>query len=223
MPNWCNNMLRVHGSQEAVEAFDKAFLGSSAVWPLAEYEKHGKTEEQIAEIEQRQREQEPQYCFNALYPVPEEVLKVGFSVETQPDMTKPVEEWIALRMSKLEDPEQWEDGYSWCISHWGTKWDVYEHVSVEQLLVDPDDEERLKYEYRFDTAWSPPIPWLEKVAADWPKLNFELLFCEGGLGFAGRYVCENGVVTLAEEVEGYEYREFVMKHFDYDLFEEVRI
>jgi Ferredoxin-like domain in Api92-like protein len=33
-----------------------------------------------------------------------------------------------------------------------------------------------RLEYRFETAWAPPVPWMDVVAAEHPKLYFELEF-----------------------------------------------
>jgi hypothetical protein len=37
----------------------------------------------------------------------------------------------------------------------------------------------------FDTAWSPPIPVIEKLASMFPDHAFELKYFEGGMGFSG--------------------------------------
>jgi hypothetical protein len=37
----------------------------------------------------------------------------------------------------------------------------------------------------FDTAWSPPIPVIEKLASMFPDHAFELKYFEGGIGFSG--------------------------------------
>jgi hypothetical protein len=39
--------------------------------------------------------------------------------------------------------------------------------------------------YFFDTAWSPPIPFLSKLAPMWPMLTFLLDYEEMGMGFKG--------------------------------------
>ena len=45
--------------------------------------------------------------------------------------------------------------YSWCNENWGTKWDAC-HVQITR-----DDKDYL--EIRFDTAWSPAQPVIEKI------------------------------------------------------------
>jgi hypothetical protein len=70
------------------------------------------------------------------------------------------------------------DWYDWNVQNWGTKWDVGD-VSMEV-----HEEHNTTYFY-FDSAWSPPIEWLEKVIPMFPQLDFTLSYFEGGMGFAG--------------------------------------
>lgn len=210
MPNWCENRLVVRGDPRRVEEFDRAFKGRPAPWPLAGYEKHGKTAEEVAELEAKRQqewaEQEPVYCFNALYPVPEEVLRVGYSVPYDGGS-------LDERLHDLFDPQKWRDGYSWCVSHWGTKWDVDGDVVKIGAGVDAGEG---YVEYGFDTAWSPPCPWLERVAGNWPDLKFELVYYEGGVGFAGRLVFEGGRIVEDCYVEGDALRAFVLANLGFD-------
>ena len=54
--------------------------------------------------------------------------------------------------SSGKNDDRW---YSWRLQNWGTKWDA---CSVE---ITRDDEDYL--EIRFDTAWSPATPVIEKI------------------------------------------------------------
>ena len=62
--------------------------------------------------------------------------------------------------------------YSFNTREWGTKWEPAEvHVSFEgkgEDLLDRDGRQTLTYS--FETAWSPPAEWLQKVA----KMCFHL-------------------------------------------------
>ena len=91
-------------------------------------------------------------------------------------------------------PEQWEKyrtntWYRWCIERWGTKWDV----KATLLAATPD-----LLEYAFASAWSPPVKWLEKVAADFPGLRFVLHYDEPMMGFAGVAIAEQGRLIVDE-------------------------
>ena len=48
----------------------------------------------------------------------------------------------------------------------------------------PDEQPILAF-LEFDTAWSPPIPVIEKLASMLPDHAFELKYYEGGMGFSG--------------------------------------
>ena len=45
----------------------------------------------------------------------------------------------------------------------------------------------------FDTAWSPPVPVIEKLASMFPDHEFDLRYYEGGVGFCGHAHWELGV------------------------------
>jgi hypothetical protein len=110
MPNWCNNELTIEG--EDLSAFDKAFYEKPADWTLSEIEEKfmPKTDTEL----------EDSYCLNALYPVPQEVLDIGYS-----RMDKYTgEDSPFATIDRLFNPNGYKDGYDWCISHWGVKWDL---------------------------------------------------------------------------------------------------
>lgn len=207
MPNWCGNMMIVRSSEpKRLEEFDNAFKGKGTKWGVASWQLDGKTPEEVAEIkakyEKDYEESEPTYSFDALYPVPQEVIDVGFSGNRQ---------GVSLERSleALRDKEKWIDGYTWCVSHWGTKWDI----DGKTVSVGKDDNE---YTYHFSTAWSPPEGWLAKVAKDWTDLSFELRYEEGGNCFAGYLLFEDGELVEDVEVTGDDYRQFVIDNFGYD-------
>jgi hypothetical protein len=47
------------------------------------------------------------------------------------------------------------------------------------------DEWETSLIYAFETAWSPPIPFLDRVAKQWVNLTFVLEYEEPGMGFKG--------------------------------------
>lgn len=65
--------------------------------------------------------------------------------------------------------------YDWRISHWGTKWDAY-NSSLNSSLKESDNT------LWFDTAWSCPIPVLQKLAE---------VCCESGIDFEGEWADED--------------------------------
>ena len=125
-------------------------------------------------------------------PKHEEEFKTDLSLASlypEPDYTKvkvkPTFDGIGGRKKgKYVEPSQaWWD---WRVQHWGTKWDV------EATLEDDTSEDYL--EYYFDSAWSPPTEWLQKVAKDFPELEFRLHYEESGVGFTGITKAHNGEV-----------------------------
>lgn len=100
MPNWCGNTLYGRGKKEELERFKKKFQGPGVVWP--DGIKYGYMSEE--EYEQYKKEQEqPKFRFNALVPVPAEIIEKGFN----------------------------EGGYEWCVENWGVKWDAKIELTEE--------------------------------------------------------------------------------------------
>ena len=83
-------------------------------------------------------------------------------------------------------PSDESDLYNWHIDNWGTKWDV---ECYEEARIDDDH-----VEFSFDSAWAPPVAWLEKVAKKHPKLKFALKYDEPGMCFMGCSKGSNGKI-----------------------------
>jgi len=82
-----------------------------------------------------------------------------YLLEQEPDCVEK-----AQRSIKAYEETGYTDWYTWSEANWGTKWNAY-YFSLE------DDTNRL--EFSFDTAWTPPVPVLEKLREMWPALKFE--------------------------------------------------
>ena len=78
-----------------------------------------------------------------------------------------------------------DNWYDWQIHNWGTKWDVNATLSSEKPRT---------LHYFFDTAWSPPTAWLEKVSAMFPNLKFKLKYEEPGMAFHGTLKAYQGTL-----------------------------
>ena len=95
------------------------------------------------------------------------------------------------------------DWYDWNVRNWGTKWDV--GVSNDEEHPDTYMEgpiangENLVVYYNFNTAWSRPLPALEKLSAQYPTLLFTLSY-EEETGWGGE--CE---FLRGEYIVGLEY------------------
>lgn len=92
--------------------------------------------------------------------------------------------------------------YNWNIRNWGTKWDVAvsdgeEHPETYVEGPTPNGENLVVY-YNFNTAWSPPVPALEKLSAQYPTLLFTLSYEEES-GWGGEMELLRGkVISISE-------------------------
>jgi hypothetical protein len=69
--------------------------------------------------------------------------------------------------------KQGDSEYNWYNFNnreWGTKWDACEAELLE--------EDETSLHYKFDTAWSPPTPVIEKLAQQNPNVNITLEYRE---------------------------------------------
>ena len=99
----------------------------------------------------------------------------------QPDYSIPLSEQMKFKTN---------DWYSFNVREWGTKWDVA--VSVTDTYPDTNMEETPNGDnhvvhYNFNTAWSPPMPAVSKLSAQYPDLLFTLSY-EEETGWGGE--CE---------------------------------
>lgn len=68
-----------------------------------------------------------------------------------------------------------EGWYDWCIQNWGTKWSGYDGRFNDEQTA-----------FSFDTAWSPPLPIIKKLA-EITGQTFILGYIEQGNFFCGKY------------------------------------
>jgi len=104
----------------------------------------------------------------------------------------------ALVPQPIKFRKEGSDWFMWRVAHWGTKWDVASHLSLETANT---------LEYRFDAAWSPPLAWAAKIGPKFPKLSFRLWYAEGGVGFAG-------VLTVEGSDSCNEEKDYVEAHIE---------
>jgi len=120
------------------------------------------------------------FC-NLVIPVPEELVNPEASTFGGDDAAKRDE----LR-SSLKEKYGYESWYDFCVSEWGTKWDVHE------LTYDPDSNTYINL--YFDTAWSPPVGVYQKLEE--LGVNVEASYIEQGCAFIGYYSSTKGEETL---------------------------
>ena len=73
---------------------------------------------------------------------------------------------------------------AWHLAHWGVRHEL------DECTVRTRTRNRLRYE--FDTAWTPPRPWITILAREYPTLAFTLHYLEPGNGIIGTTFCADG-------------------------------
>ena len=91
----------------------------------------------------------------------------------------------------------YSDWYGWSVANWGTKWDI----AVPHISDDTDPNTLI---FSFETAWSPPIAFYEKMVDMGWEIDAE--YTEEGMGFVGYFTNE----------EGEEYYDLNFDEFDED-------
>lgn len=173
MLDWCYNTLVVCGEPAEVRRFIDACMGLPADWPLEKWEIERGAKKLILT--------DKYFSFNALVPVPKEVVDFGYS-------SLSAKETIELLCGKSQGPL---DGYHWCRENWGTPWDVYSnHYTADDFTVNGDGTEA---SLDFSTTWSPPIAWMCAASKQFPKLTLTLEYVEPDCFFSIRSTtCRNG-------------------------------
>jgi len=123
----------------------------------------------------KQSDKEEVGLFGIFYPLPSELR----------DTTAPSREPNKTLIEKFGV----SDWYGFALRNWGTKWDVRE------IYTEAETENEIRLS--FDTAWSPPIQFYEKLSEDYPELIISASYYEGGCDFCGTYESGFGEETLS--------------------------
>lgn len=172
MPNWCFNSLVVKGKDQELKKFKKAVKGKD-------------TDLSFDKLVPMPKELKGTRSPSLIVPAKDyekEVAKAKTEAKKNPELelSLPITRKIQKELIAKHGADNW---YNWHLQNWGTKWDV--RATLEE-------EEREHLCYFFDSAWSPPVGWLEKTAKLFPKLNFCLYYEEGGMGFKGEAEARGG-------------------------------
>jgi hypothetical protein len=133
-------------------------------------------------VEDTETQEKKKFTFEVLYPTPPELLDTAaFSSSENSEV--------------LIEKYEHTNWYSWRVDKWGTKWDAsYGWSEIEKTGAT----------IWFDTAWAPPIAWLEFVAEKFPELQFTMRYEEPGVNFCGVVEFIDGECTRSDE-GAYEY------------------
>lgn len=215
MPNWCTNSLKVTGPTGALSEFTlRAFgLDGDVIDNLACGVVNG-TELQGTETADEVRSRiivdalmaerdESCFSFSRHIPMPEELQGT-----VSPTPTNTEEE--CRRNLELRELYGYDNWYNWCVSNWGCKWDASH--------MDPPTVDATQVRIRFETPWSPPLPWLETVHEIHPELTFELACEEESGAFSALLVLgpeiREDIDMQQKPVE--ERKAFYLEWFDWD-------
>ena len=180
MPNWVYNGLTIDGTAEEISAIKK----------------------QLNEPFQRQHDQwNPETgkmeIQDVLYPNPVfafwNIIKPTNleAYNKQADHTIPMAEQLSF------SGDNW---YDWNVRNWGTKWDVAISWNEEYPETELIDETDTSLCYKFNTAWSPPIPAIEALSAQYPNVEFDLDY-EEETGWGGNVIFTDGQGTVLQDYE----------------------
>lgn len=107
-----------------------------------------------------------------------------------------IKKFLDLGKIALENEEKYgaRTWYYWSINNWGTKWDV----DVDNVRVEETDNAIYLY---FETAWSTPFPFFEKLSKEFAEVEIYVRFADEDLGSnCGEYTLVGGEIT--EDLEG---------------------
>lgn len=184
MPNWCINTLKitlVDGNNSEINDFLQENKPSNCDQLIEYYNNHN----QKVKEEKEKKLKDPNYVINCNY-----------------DMEQFVNDKECLTFWGTCPRIDNDDWYSWSNDNWGTKWDP-----KNSLIIEQDDNMVL---ISFDTAWSPPLPWLQKTSSVYKNLKFEINFEEHGCDYCGKNIYQDGnlIMSLEESVSEKILREF---------------
>lgn len=76
--------------------------------------------------------------------------------------------------------------YSWRCDNWDTKWGAYDCV-----IEDPDYKTG-QFEFKFETAWSVPMPIFKKLVQLWPSIEMRVDSFDEGWNFYNKLIFKDG-------------------------------
>lgn len=157
MPNWCYGRLELKGSVKDLKHFETTMKGIDRTG-----------EETILNEE-------------VLIPYPKKFLEMDAKVSKIRKQHQLIYDKDKVDGMNDKQRDEWfkknpytdtkdgfnSGGYEWCLRNWGTKWG----------FCSPEVSERNKsgtrIVYKLETAWSAPIPLLEKMAEKFKSIEFK--------------------------------------------------
>lgn len=142
----------------------------------------------------------PNWCNNSLRvlgakELVEDFYKTQFSIDE--DTKEEVLDFGKLipepTFNNADEQNQYDNGnwHTWRCNNWGVKWNANTNYIEKNIGTDEIGEMTID----FDTAWTTPTAWFEKLCEKYPTLDMELAYHECGMGFRGFMTNVNGKVT----------------------------
>ena len=147
----------------------------------------------------------PNWCWNHLEVTGDEIQlrefveKSTINIERNDEFSFQGTHPMPKELEETTSPSDKPNWYDWRCDNWGTKWDACEsyinHNDIDFFSV------------TFDTAWSPPIEWINYIMKDFPDLHFSLEYDEPGCAFGGhlqaqyKLIWENNIWDLESASE----------------------
>ena len=187
MPNWVYNGLTIEGNPDQVKSLikqmNKPFIQS--IEPLGDLSFGIKQRKYV----------NPIFAFHNIY----SYIDHGVTDEEYHSQPPRKEDSSFADWMKFET----NDWYNFNNREWGTKWDVAvaeDDKYPETTIEEAENGENYVVHYNFNTAWSRPLPALEKLSAQYPTLLFTLSY-EEETGWGGEMEFLRGEIISQSEYE----------------------
>lgn len=161
----------------------------------------------------------PNYCSNTITLVgPKESLDLIKELSTANKEDRESWDWnyqAIVPMPEAEDNDE-EDNEKWfkdVFYYWGQEWSGGELDYDDNGTIQNEDN-RVYYRFGADSAWSPPLQYLNFLSKRFPEILVDIVYDEPGMDFSGHYIVQNGKVLLDDQ------RESMMPDEDEDAPEE---
>lgn len=183
MPNWVYNGLTIEGNPEQVKSLIKQ-MNKPFVQSI-------KPNGDLAYKVEERKYVNPIFSFHNIY--------------SYKDAGITDEEYHAVPVfpEKFSLEFKGTDWYNFNIRNWGTKWDVavaegdeYSNTSIQET----ENGENYVVYYNFETAWSRPLPAIQKLSTQYPTLLFTLSY-EEETGWGGEMEILRGEIISESEYE----------------------
>lgn len=185
MPNWVFNGLTIEGNPEQVKALmtqmNKPFIYS--ITPVGDLSYDVKQTKYV----------NPVFAFHNIYNYRDHGV-TDEQYHSQPPRSTDFSEAMKFETN---------DWYNFNVREWGTKWDVAvseDDKHPDTYMEEAENGENYVVYYNFNTAWSRPLPALQKLSAQYPNLLMTLSY-EEETGWGGEMEFLRGEIISESEYD----------------------